>query len=188
MTGSEASESVQQRVKAATVVVMGVAGSGKSTIGTALAGALGWRFCEGDMQHSAMNVEKMSRGVPLTDEDRAPWLVSLRDFVSECQEQGEPLVITCSALKAEYRNVLAEGNEVLFVFLRGDRDLIEARMESRADHYMGSNMLASQFEALEEPRDALTVDASGEVEIILEVILEWIAKVDRPSSRPTPTR
>lgn len=179
MTGSPSGESAKRRLEPRTVIVMGVAGSGKSTVGRALAGALGWRFCEGDMHHTVENIEKMAQGVPLTDEDRAPWLASLRDFASECYERGESLVIACSALKVAYRDLLGDGDRVLFVFLRGDPVLLKSRLESRSAHYMGANMLESQLEALEEPSDALIVDVSNDVATILETI---VSELDLPVS------
>jgi len=157
-----------------TIIVMGVAGSGKSTVGRALANALGWRFCEGDDHQPAANVAKMSSGVALTDEDREPWLATLSDLISEARRHEESLVVACSALKAAYRDVLGRGDDVLFVFLRADRDLIGSRLRSRSNHYMGASMLETQFEALEEPNDALIADAAGDVGTIVQSILAAI--------------
>jgi gluconokinase len=133
------------------IVILGVTGSGKSTVGAAVATALGWTFCDGDDHHPPENVAKMSAGVPLTDEDRAPWLRALRHVIEACLDRGESVVLACSALKAEYRNQLLEDNDATLVYLRGDRALIEDRMLERRDHFMGPRMLDSQLAILEEP-------------------------------------
>jgi gluconokinase len=131
---------------------MGVSGSGKSTVGTALARALGVDFVEGDEYHPAENVERMARGIPLTDEDRAGWLRALAMRIREAKDAGTGLVMTCSALKRSYRNVLrAEADELRFVFLRGPRALIAERLASRRGHFMPPSLLDSQLAALEEP-------------------------------------
>jgi len=133
-------------------VVMGVSGSGKSTIGAGLARALGIDFVEGDEYHPAENVERMSRGVALTDEDRAEWLRLLAARICEAKNANTGLVMTCSALKQSYRNVLrAEAPELRFVFLRGQRALIAERLADRRGHFMPPSLLESQFGALEEP-------------------------------------
>jgi gluconokinase len=133
-------------------VVMGVAGSGKSLIGAALAHALGTEFVEGDAYHSAENVERMSRGVPLTDDDRARWLHALAARIREAKEDGAGLVLSCSALKRSYRDILRAGaSDLRFVFLRGERALIAERLAGRRGHFMPPSLLESQFAALEEP-------------------------------------
>lgn len=155
------------------IILMGVAGSGKSTIGRALAARLGWRFIEGDDYHDPESVRKMASGTPLTDADRAGWLARL---YSELRTGG-PSVLACSALKERYRGVLRGDLEgVLFVFLRGDFDLFLGRLEQRTGHYMGAGMLRSQFEDLEIPTvaEALHVDASRSEEEIVEDILELV--------------
>jgi gluconokinase len=139
-------------VKSGLYVVMGVAGSGKSTIGAALARALGVDFVEGDDYHPAENVERMARGIPLTDDDRAGWLRALAARLREAREAGSGLVMTCSALKRAYRDVLRAGAaDVRFVFLRGPRELIADRLARRRGHFMPSSLLDSQFATLEEP-------------------------------------
>jgi gluconokinase len=153
------------------VVVMGVAGSGKTTIGHLLADAIPCAFLEGDSLHSPANVEKMSQGIPLTDADRAPWLSAIHTRMAEVDGRGESLVVGCSALKQSYRSVLGDGLPVTWVYLKGDPELIQSRMLSRAGHFMKANMLASQFEALEEPSDALAVDVSQSPDAIVERIL-----------------
>ncbi|HEV2017360.1 MAG TPA: gluconokinase [Gemmatimonadaceae bacterium] len=133
-------------------VVMGVAGSGKSVIGAALAHALGIEFVEGDEYHSAENVERMTRGVPLTDDDRAQWLRSLAARIREAKEVGTGLVLSCSALKRSYRDILRAGaSDLRFVFLRGERALIAERLASRRGHFMPAPLLDSQLAILEEP-------------------------------------
>ena len=153
------------------VVVLGVTGSGKTTVGTMLADAIHCAFLEGDSLHSAANVEKMSRGVPLTDADRAPWLAAIHARLLDSFTRGECLVVGCSALKESYRTVLAEGIPITWVYLKGPAALIRSRLQHRTGHYMKANMLASQFEALEEPSDALIVDVSQSPAAILEQIL-----------------
>jgi gluconokinase len=131
---------------------MGVAGSGKSVIGAALAHALGVEFVEGDRYHSAENVERMSRGVPLTDADRAQWLRSLAARIREARDAGTGLVMSCSALKHSYRDILrAEANDLRFVFLKGERPLIAERLARRRGHFMPPSLLDSQLATLEEP-------------------------------------
>jgi len=134
------------------IVVMGVAGCGKTTVGKALAAALDATFYDGDDFHPPQNIAKMSQGIPLDDDHRQGWLERLRDLISEHIEQNRSIVLACSALKKRYRNLLCEGNAGLrFVYLRGDFDLIWQRMHAREGHYMKADMLRSQFDALEEP-------------------------------------
>jgi gluconokinase len=131
---------------------MGVAGSGKSLIGAALAHALGIEFVEGDEFHSAENIERMSRGIALTDDDRARWLRSLAARLREAENAGVGLVISCSALKRSYRDILrADASDLRFVFLKGDRALIAKRLAGRRGHFMPPSLLNSQFATLEEP-------------------------------------
>lgn len=153
------------------VVVMGVSGSGKTTVGTMLADAMHCAFLEGDSLHSAANVEKMSHGIPLTDADRAPWLAAIHARLLDAFTGGQCLVVGCSALKQSYRRVLAEGIPIAWVYLKGSAALIRSRMQHRTGHYMKADMLASQFEALEEPSDALIVDVSQPPAAIVEQIL-----------------
>jgi gluconokinase len=134
------------------IVVMGVSGSGKSTIGALLAGELHWPYAEADDFHPLANVEKMAAGHPLTDEDRRPWLAAIGAWIDEQIQAGKSAVVSCSALRRRYRDELRAGRpEVRIVYLRGDRDLIAARLASRAGHFFHSEMLDSQFAALEEP-------------------------------------
>ena len=152
------------------VVLMGVAGAGKTTVGRLLAGELGWKFYDADDFHPPANVEKMRGGVPLTDEDRKPWLEALRSLVASCLERGGRAVLACSALKEEYRERLLVDERVRVVYLKGDYSLIEERLKNRRGHFMKPGMLDSQFDALEEPRHALQVEVDAPPEEIVETI------------------
>jgi gluconokinase len=134
------------------LVVMGVSGSGKSTIGTQLALQLHWEFEDGDWFHPARNIDKMHAGIPLTDEDRAPWLIAIADFIDQARLSGRHAVVACSALKRRYRTVII-GNrpDVRLIYLKGDIDLIARRIATRHEHFMPQSLLQSQFDALEEP-------------------------------------
>jgi len=133
-------------------VVMGVSGSGKTVIGSALARSLGVEFVEGDDFHPEENVKRMASGIALTDEDRAPWLRSIAARLRAAKDAGTGLVVSCSALKRSYRDLLrTEAGEVRFIFLKGTRALIAGRLATRSGHFMPSSLLDSQFAALEEP-------------------------------------
>src|SRR5688572_29135257 len=154
------------------VIVMGVAGCGKTTVGKALAQRLGWNFYDADEFHPPKNIDKMAHGIPLDDSDRAPWLARLHDLISSSLTQDRPGVLACSALKEAYRQQLLAGNEdVQIVYLKGSYDLIWSRIAARQDHYMKPQMLQSQFEALEEPTNALVIDISIPVNDIVQEIL-----------------
>lgn len=154
-------------------IVMGVSGCGKSSVGKALAKQLGWDFYDADDFHPPENVAKMASGTPLNDSDRVPWLASLHDLISSSLKADRPGVLACSALKERYRQQLLDGNpNVRIVYLKGSFNLIWSRMEKRTDHYMKPYMLKSQFNALEEPTDALTMDISASVDEIVREILE----------------
>ncbi len=146
------------------ILLMGVTGAGKTTVGRALAQQLGWRFADADDYQSAANIAKMRAGVPLSDQDRAPWLQSLQDIIRAWLASGENAVLACSALKASYRDILLVSPEVKLVYLRASIALIAARMAARTGHYMNPHLVPSQFATLEEPRDAVIIDASGTVE------------------------
>ena len=141
------------------IVLMGVTGVGKTTVGQALARDLHWRFADADDYHSAANIAKMHAGIPLTDEDRAPWLASSARCYCRVARPRENLVLACSALKAAYRDCLIVSPEVKLVYLRGSMELIAARLASRHGHYMDPHLLRSQFDTLEEPANALIVPA-----------------------------
>jgi len=150
---------------------MGVSGSGKTTIGKKLAESLGWRFYEGDQFHPPENIAKMSAGIPLTDEDRLPWLNTIHNLIQTQLQNGQSAVIACSALKKSYRERLLKGNlGVHIVYLKGNEDLIRHRMKTRGSHFMKAAMLSSQFRTLEEPDGVLTVDISQDPSKIVSKI------------------
>ena len=134
------------------VIIFGVSGSRKTTLGKLLGDELGWRFYEADDFHSGANIDKMKRGVPLTDGDRQPWLERLRELIMRAIAAGENAVLACSALKRAYRDRLRTNEEVKFVFLHGDHALIEKQMGQRRGHFMDPELLRSQFADLEEPQ------------------------------------
>jgi len=141
--------------------MMGVSGSGKTRVGRALAAALGIRFVEGDTFHSPENIAKMRSGQALTDEDRAPWLAALNSLLRQHAARGEPVVVACSALKQAYRDQLQAGAVALrFVYLHAAPELIRPRVQRRKRHFMPAALLQSQFDILEEPKDAIVLEAS----------------------------
>ena len=156
------------------IILMGVSGAGKTFIGERLAAGLGWSFYEGDDYHPQRNIDKMSKGRALTDADRAPWLHALHDLIGELRAQDEGAILSCSALKRAYRDRLVRGyDDVRIVYLRGSYDLIRQRLEDRQGHFMKAELLASQFQALEEPEpseNVLTVDISQNPKTIVEAI------------------
>jgi gluconokinase len=143
------------------IVLMGVAGSGKTTVGRMLAAELGWQFYDADDFHPPANVTKMARGIALEDTDRLPWLDTLRTLIRTCLERGESGVLACSALKASYRDYLLLDARVKLVYLKGDVALIRERLENRHGHFMRTEMLESQFAALEEPEGNLHFDIAA---------------------------
>ena len=149
------------------IVLMGVSGSGKTTVGRLLSAQLGWKFYEADDYHSPASVEKMRGGVPLDDRDRGPWLERLRELLRDCLRRDESAVLACSALKERYREFLLIDERVVLIFLKGDYQLIAGRLARRRDHYMNPSLLGSQFETLEEPDDALQVDITSSPEEIV---------------------
>ena len=168
------------------LIVMGVSGSGKSTVAEALGRRLGWRFEDGDSFHRASNVAKMSAGHPLTDEDRWPWLNAIADEIERTCNAGEHVLIACSALKHAYRDVLLRGRQdVRFVFLKGTQDLIADRLAHRKGHFMPPDLLLSQFRTLEPPEQSehvVTVSIDASVEAIVDDILRQL-NLDRIQSR-----
>ena len=159
---------------------MGVAGSGKTTVGTLLAQALNCSFVEGDALHPAANIEKMSRGIPLDDADREPWLAAIHARIVAAEQRGECLVVACSALKQQYRDFLNRGTHIVWVYLKGAGELIAARIAHRHQHYMKAGMLPSQFADLEEPGDALVVDISLPPQEILQQLLPVLRTRNQP--------
>jgi gluconokinase len=165
------------RVNTRFFIVMGVSGCGKSSVGKSLADALGWDFYDADDFHPPENVAKMANGVPLDDSDRAPWLASLHELISSSLKADHPGVLACSALKERYRQQLLDRNDgVQIVHLKGGYDLIWSRMERRTEHYMKPHMLKSQFEVLEEPTNALTMDVALSLDEIVREILKLMEK------------
>jgi gluconokinase len=160
------------------VVVMGVPGAGKSTIGALLAGRLGWPFVDADDLHPPANRQKMAAGVPLDDGDRAPWLAAIARQLSLWREAGCGGVVACSALKRGYRERIADGNgDVLFAYLKGAEALLAARVAARRGHFMPVSLLASQLAIIEEPgadEPAVTVDAALPAGRIVGAIVEWL--------------
>src|SRR5688572_18376332 len=158
------------------VVLFGVAGSGKSTVGIMLASAMNCAFLEGDALHPPANVDKMSRGIPLTNDDRGPWLAAIRARIVEFSRRGDDFVVACSALKQNYRDFLAARVPITWIFLKASEELSRFRLENRPSHFMKADMLASQFDALEQPsEDAIVVDASLPPDIILAQVLPQLA-------------
>jgi len=159
------------------IILMGVSGSGKTTIGQALSSALGWPLYDGDDYHSPENVKKMSLGIPLSDEDRLHWLETLSHLLNENYHRGENLVLACSALKRIYRDQLRSNHANLnFVYLEGDIDMIRQRMLAREEHYMEPGMLESQFQILEPPQNALQINIDRPINEIIQEIIGLIGK------------
>jgi gluconokinase len=157
------------------VIVMGVSGAGKTTVGRRLAAALGWRFRDADELHPPENIAKMAAGIPLTDEDRWPWLARLRELLQSALESGEDLVLACSALKRAYREALTvEPARERWVYLRASRELIARRLAARPGHFMSPTLLDSQLATLEVPEEALTVDTSADPDTVVATILEGL--------------
>jgi len=157
------------------VIVMGVVGAGKTTVGELLAQQMGWDFADADEFHPASNVEKIRNGIALTDLDREPWLDLLRARIVEWIEQGQSAVLACSALKRIYRDKLDAGPEVRFVYLKGTGKLIASRLRARRGHFANESILASQLADLEEPGDATTVEISGTPQQIVRKIRKSLA-------------
>lgn len=154
------------------IIVMGVCGSGKSTIGERVATALGAKFIDGDDLHPRANIQKMASGNPLNDDDRAPWLERIRDAAYSLESKNEVGIIVCSALKLKYREQIREGNtSVQFLFLDGDYELILARMKARSGHFMRETMVNSQFETLERPEHEAGV-ATVSIDCSIDEVVE----------------
>lgn len=167
------------------LVVMGVAGSGKSTIGEALGSRLGWRYEDGDSFHPAANVAKMSAGHPLTDADRWPWLEAIAAEIDRCRAAGEHVIIACSALRRVYRDVLVHGrSDIRMVYLQGAKDLIADRLGHRKGHFMPPGLLDSQFSTLEPPgadERPIIVSVDAPVEAIVDRVLQQLTNDGRPA-------
>jgi carbohydrate kinase (thermoresistant glucokinase family) len=156
------------------VVLMGVTGSGKTTIGRLLSQELGWSYYDADDFHPSINIEKMSSGTPLNDDDRRPWLEILSRLIRDCLERGERAVLACSALKESYREFLLVDERVKLIYLKGDYGIIQKRLNERRGHYMNPALLDSQLETLEEPESGLQVDISLSPEEIVKKIKAYL--------------
>src|SRR4051812_27364640 len=160
------------------IIVLGVMGAGKTTVGTALAERLGWRFLDADDFHGEQNWAKLSRGEPLTDADRLPWLARVRDALAEILVRGESAVLACSALRQAYRDALipadAGPGDVRFVYLRADPAVTASRLDERRDHRASAALLESQYATLEEPRDALKLsNTAGVAQLVQAIVDAW---------------
>jgi gluconokinase len=157
---------------------MGVAGAGKTTVGSQLAQHMNWQFCDGDALHPESNIEKMRHEIPLTDDDRRPWLERIQRSLAEWIAHGECVVLACSLLKERYRGYVLNGHrdKVQLVYLKASPALLQLRLTRRPGHFMGRSLLASQLEILEEPVDALVVDASQPPETIIHTICSALVR------------
>jgi gluconokinase len=157
------------------VIIMGTTGAGKTTIGTMLAAQLNWQFADADTFHLPANIEKMSHGIPLNDADRAPWLAAMRKAILEWIADGKNVVLACSALKRAYREELLADPEVKIIYLKGSYGLFAERIRHRQGHFAGEGILAGQFADLEEPTEAITIDAAQPPEQIVAEIRKQLA-------------
>jgi gluconokinase len=172
------------------LVLMGVSGCGKSTVAGLLAGRLGWDFEEGDDLHPAANVDKMATGHPLDDEDRWPWLANVAEWIGEHTDAGRPGIVTCSALKKSYRDVL-RGERVVFVYLAGTREQIARRLAARHGHYMPASLLDSQFDALEPPtpeENSITVEVGASSSVESDEIMSRLGLIPKASTQAGSSR
>jgi gluconokinase len=162
------------------IILMGVSGVGKTTIGQILSGKLGWPLFDADEFHSAASIEKMRNGIALEDADRWPWLDRMNAMLREREARGESVLLACSALKQVYRDRLSEGTaQVRWIYLKGRFELIRERLEARKGHYMKAGLLESQFATLEEPKDAISVDIDGTPESIADAALRRLQESPR---------
>ncbi|MBD2198659.1 MULTISPECIES: gluconokinase [Calothrix] len=153
------------------IIVMGVSGSGKTTVGKLLAESLGWTFSDADAFHSPENVENMRRGIPLTETDRKPWLEALQAAIKQWLQENTNVVLACSALKDSYRQfLLVDSERIKLVYLKGSYDLIQKRLQERQNHYMPEILLQSQFDALEEPLNTIYIDIAQSPQAIVQNI------------------
>ena len=159
------------------VIVMGVTGAGKTTIGRALATALGWEFHDGDDLHTDASKRKMHQGIALDDADRAPWLIAIRNLIAAMLAQGRNGVVACSALKQAYRDeIVLDPNSVKVVYLKGSIEVLVERLRDRSGHFMNPDLLQSQFDTLEEPHDAIVVDVAAAPEAIVDEIRSLLGR------------
>lgn len=169
-----------------TVIVMGVAGSGKSVVARALAESTNWALADGDDFHPPANVEKMKSGIPLDDDDRWPWLLAIAAWIGEQEEAGHSSVLTCSALKRSYRDLLRDGHpSVRFCQLDASTSVLQSRMEARSDHYMPTSLLQSQLrslQSLEQDEPGGRVSAEGDIPTVLRRVLHLLASHGGPAA------
>jgi gluconokinase len=171
-------------MKSMLLILMGVSGSGKTTIGKRLAEELHGQFVDADQFHSLESIQKMSQGIPLTDGDRLPWLNALHDFIQKQLNTKRDTVLACSALKSSYRQILqAEDQSIQWVYLKGTTDLLQQRIQARQGHYMSPQLLTSQLESLEEPEGAIVIDIAQSPEAIIQDIKAQIIEEDSCSPR-----
>ncbi|MEG4997987.1 gluconokinase [Microcoleus sp. B4-D4] len=157
------------------VIVMGVSGSGKTTVGKLLAQSLNWDFSDADDFHSPANIEKMSLGIPLEDADRLPWLLHLQATMDRWLLENKNVVLACSALKASYREILCRDQQQMkIVYLKASFELLTARLKTRENHYMKADLLSSQCATLEEPETAIIIDASQPLEVMVRQIENYL--------------
>jgi gluconokinase len=154
-------------------IIMGVSGSGKSTVGKLLSDRTGWSFYDADNFHPAENIAKMSQNIPLTDSDRQPWLSQLQELIDRTIKSKDNAILACSALKSTYRDIL-QGNrqEIVWIYLRGSYQEIKTRIEQRQGHFLSANLLQNQFDTLEEPNNAIIFDIYLPPEVIVDRIIE----------------
>lgn len=164
------------------ICVMGVAGAGKSAIGKLLASQLHCAFLDAGTLHPAVNIQKMSRGAPLTDADRAPWLAAVHACIARSLHRREDLIVACSALKRRYRDTIGYGLPVVWVYLKGSEDLIRAHLLRRQHHFMKAQMLARQFADLEEPANAIAIDVAVEPLLAVRQILKSVQAAESKAS------
>ncbi|MBD2387890.1 gluconokinase [Cylindrospermum sp. FACHB-282] len=150
------------------ILVMGVSGAGKTTISQLLAESLNWEFSDADTFHSPANIEKMQHGIPLSDADRMPWLQDLQTAIQQWLKENKNVVLACSALKASYRQFLLFDNRIQLVYLKGSFEILQKRLQERQNHFMSEKLLKSQFDALEEPDNAIYMDVSEPPEVIVK--------------------
>ena len=157
-------------------MIMGVAGCGKTTVGTMLAKQIHAAFIDADDYHPQINISKMKQGIPLTDDDRLPWLKTLSEIIRKYLSRGETLILACSALKSKYREILLNGSSlgVRFIYIKCKAETAKRRIEQREGHFTPSSIVDSQFADLEEPRLALTVNGENPIESIVEEAVRWI--------------
>ena len=157
------------------VILMGVAGSGKTAVGKGVATRLNWLFLDADVFHPAANIEKMKQGIPLNDEDRTPWLLALRDELKRLLAEGRSAILACSALKESYRRLLSDDVSAMsFVLLDVDQETIRERLQNRSAHFFPKELMQSQFASLEKPKNAIVIDARKPLDEVIDRVIKAI--------------